>query len=256
MTSGHHLAATNLIIAKEGKTILEVPHLEIKKGQVVVVIGPNGAGKSTLLKTLGYLIKPTQGEVLFHGKPCNTKQCNLAARRKMATVFQESLLLSGSVWFNVAAGLKLRGLHSNLVKERTAFWIERLGIERFAHRNVRGLSGGEAQRVSLARAFAVEPEVLFLDEPFTSLDAPTRVHLMDELEQIIKKTGVTTIFVTHDAEGIPFYADRVIVLDQGKITHDQTLAHLLNNPDTPFLKAFFRHILAGKNITCRSFVRG
>jgi len=256
MTNSHHLAVSNLIIAKDGKKILDIPWLEIRNGQVVVVVGPNGAGKSTLLKTLGYLIKPTQGEVLFHGKPCNTKQCNLVARRKMATVFQESLLLSGSVWFNVAAGLKLRGLHSNLVKERTEFWLYRLGIARFAHRNVRGLSGGEAQRVSLARAFAVEPEVLFLDEPFTSLDAPTRVHLMDELEQIIKKTGVTTIFVTHDAEGIPFYADRVIVLDQGKITHDQTLIHLLNNPDTPFLKAFFRHIIAGKNITGHSVVRG
>ncbi len=230
------------------RAILDIPHLAIRPGEVMAVIGPNGAGKSTLLQALSYLIKPTRGEVLFHGLPCRTGKSLLSARRRMTTVFQDSFLLDGSVFFNVAAGLHLRGCSSLEITTKTNYWLERFGIAHFANRHVRGLSGGEAQRVSLARAFAIEPEVLFLDEPFTSLDAPTKVLLMDELEQVIKNTKVTTLFVTHDAEGIPFYAGRLIVLEQGRIDQEASPLQMLKNPSTPFVKAFFRHILTGSSL--------
>ncbi|HSV88749.1 MAG TPA: ATP-binding cassette domain-containing protein [Bacteroidales bacterium] len=246
------LLAKGLKIVRGGHLILDVPFLGIKPGQVLALIGPNGAGKSTLLQAFSYLIKPSDGDIYFYGKPCHDRTSQLLARRRMATVFQDSFLLNGTVRFNVATGLRFRGFSQKEISEKTNFWIDRFRISHLANRQVKGLSGGEAQRVSLARAFAVEPEVLFLDEPFSSLDAPTRVHLMDELELIIKKTGVTTIFVTHDAEGIPFYAERIIVLDNGMVTQDETLIQLLNKPGTPFLKAFFRHILNGKNLTGKS----
>jgi len=248
------LEARDLEVRKGSRKILDVPYLEIPTGQVVSILGPNGAGKSTLLKALSFLITLTRGEVFFLGKECTSAQCRLAARRNMATVFQDSLLLSGTVWFNVSTVLKLRGLPKNLVHQKTMFWLERMGVASLAHRNISSLSGGESQRVSLARAFVAEPKVLFLDEPFTSLDAPTRVMLMDELEGIIANTGVTTIFVTHDPEGIPFYADRVLVLEQGKISIDTTLTELMANPATPFLKAFFRHITQGKTYNLPSTV--
>jgi tungstate transport system ATP-binding protein len=242
------LLASELQVTRGNRTILEIPYLAIKPGEVMAIIGPNGAGKSTLLQALSYLFKPTKGEVLFHGQPCRTEKSLLSARRRMATVFQDSFLLDGSVFFNVAAGLHLRGCSSLEIKTKTNYWLERFGIANFANRHVRGLSGGEAQRVSLARAFAVEPEVLFLDEPFTSLDAPTKVLLMDELKLVIRNTNVTTIFVTHDAEGIPFYADRLLVLEQGRIDQDTSLLQILKNPATPFVRAFFRHILAGSSL--------
>jgi len=198
------LLAKELQVIRGARTILNIPHLAVRTGEVMAIIGPNGAGKSTLMQVLSYLIKPTKGEVLFHGEPCRKGKSLLSARRRMATVFQDSFC--------------------------------------------RGLSGGEAQRVSLARAFAVEPEVLFLDEPFTSLDAPTKVRLMDELEQVIKNTKVTTLFVTHDADGIPFYVDRLLVLEQGLIDQEADPLQMLKNPATPFVKAFFRHFLTGSSL--------
>ena len=246
------LLARELQVTRGNRTILDIPNLAIQPGEVMAIIGPNGAGKSTLLQALSYLIKPDKGEVLFRGQPCRTGKSLLSARRRMATVFQDSFLLDGSVFFNVAAGLHLRGCSSPEITTKANYWLERFGIAHFANRHVRGLSGGEAQRVSLARAFVVEPEVLFLDEPFTSLDAPTKVFLMDELEQVIKNTKVTTIFVTHDAEGIPFYANRLIVLEQGRIDLDGEPLQMLKNPATPFLKAFFRHLLTGSSLAANS----
>lgn len=241
------LLAKELQVNRGNRTILDISHLAVQSGEVIAIIGPNGAGKSTLLQALSCLIKPTKGEVLFQGQSCRTGKSLLAARRRMATVFQDSYLLGGSVYYNVAVGLHLRGYSSSEIKVKTKHWLERFGIIHLASRHIRDLSGGEAQRVSLARAFAVEPEVLFLDEPFTSLDAPTKVLLMDELEQVIKKTGVTTLFVTHDAEGIPFYVDRLLVLEQGVIDQEASPMHLLKNPGTNFVKAFFRHFLTGSS---------
>jgi len=243
------LLARELRISRGDHVILDIPCLAIRPGEVMAIIGPNGAGKSTLLQALSYLIKPTKGEVLFRGEPCRTEKSLLSARRRMATVFQESFLLDGSVFFNVAAGLHLRGCPFPEKKAKTNYWLERFGIVHLAGRHIRGLSGGEAQRVSLARAFAVEPGVLFLDEPFTSLDAPTKVRLMDELEQVIRNTKVTTVFVTHDAEGIPFYVDRLLVLEQGMIEQEASLQQLLKNPTNEFVKAFFRHFLTGSSLS-------
>lgn len=242
---GANLALSNVCLNAGGRCILDVPNLELQQGEVVAVIGPNGAGKSSLLKVMSQLIPPSSGNVYYKGSVCTSSGSHLTSRREMATVFQDSLLLSGSVEFNVSAGLVLRGESRKVIANKAQLWMERLGIQHLARQHTRGLSGGEAQRVSLARAFAVEPQVLFLDEPFTSLDAPTRVLLMDELEQIIHNTGVTAVFVSHDLEGIPFYADRVLVLEKGRIVNDASMDQLIKKPSSVFLKAFFRNVSEG-----------
>lgn len=241
---GASIEINHITVVRDGRTILDVPQLDVAPGQVVAVIGANGAGKSTLLKVLAHLIQPTAGQVQYKGKSLTNGISQLLARREMATVFQDSLLLTGNALFNVAIPCILRGDSKKAAYEKARYWLMRMGIEHLAKQPVKGLSGGEAQRVSLARAFAVEPQILFLDEPFTSLDAPTKVLLMDELELLIKSSGVTAIFVTHDLEGIPFYANRVLVMNGGLITHDDSIRNLIQNPSSPFLKAFFRNILS------------
>jgi len=242
---GANLALTNVCLNAGGRCILDIPNLEVHQGEVIAVIGPNGAGKSSLLKVLSQLVTPSSGNVFYKGSACTSNVSHLIARREMATVFQDSLLLTGTVEFNVSAGLVLRGESRQKIAIKAQLWMERLGIKHLAKQHTRGLSGGEAQRVSLARAFAVEPQVLFLDEPFNSLDAPTRVLLMDELEQIIHNTGVTAVFVSHDPQGIPAYANRLLVLEKGRIVDDDTMDQIMKKSSSIFLKAFFRNVPNG-----------
>lgn len=241
------LRVENLQMIKGGQLILDIPHLSISPGEVVSLIGPNGAGKSTLFKVLAFLEKPTAGQVFFHGRPVEAGSSSLETRRRMAMVFQDPLLISGSVFENVALGLRLRQVPEQEIKARVPLWLERFSIGHLANRSAKSLSGGEAQRVSLARAFILEPEVMFLDEPFTSLDAPTQAALIDQLEEVIRSTRVTTLFVTHNATEIPLYTDRVLAMENRRIQAEGSLEEMTASPATPFLKAFFRRFATGSN---------
>ncbi|MDH7478709.1 MAG: ATP-binding cassette domain-containing protein [Syntrophomonadaceae bacterium] len=240
------LQVENLQLVKGGQLILDIPHLSINPGEVVSLIGPNGAGKSTLFQVLAFLEKPTSGRVFFHGRPVGFGSSSLETRRRMAMVFQDPLLVSGSVFENVALGLRLRRLPDREIKARVPLWLERFGIGHLARRSARSLSGGEAQRVSLARAFILEPEVMFLDEPFSSLDAPTQASLIDQLEEVIRSTRVTTLFITHNATEIPLYTDRLLAMENRRIQAEGSLAELTASPATPFLRAFFRRFAPGQ----------
>jgi tungstate transport system ATP-binding protein len=210
------LEARNVVVRRGERAILRVDSLDIQPGQVLAVIGPNGAGKSTFMLTIARLIQPTEGQILFHGKPLE-KENSLAYRRRLGLVLQEPLLQDISVADNVAAGLRFRGVPRAEVESRVQAWTERLGIASLRKRSARNLSGGEAQRVSLARAFALDPELLLLDEPFSALDAPTRARLLDDLQSLLAETGLTTIFITHDLNEALLLGDRVAVLLNGEL---------------------------------------
>jgi molybdopterin-binding protein len=209
------LSLRDVRVVRGGRAILDLPRLDVLDGEVLAVIGPNGAGKTTLLMLLALLERPSWGEVLFEGE--SVKGRGLSLRRRMAVVFQEALLLRRSVLENVAIGLGLRGIPRSERRERSLRWMERFGIAHLARRSARSLSGGEAQRASLARAFALEPEVLLLDEAFGGLDQPTREMLLDELAAVLADTGVTTVFVTHERDEAARLGHRVAVMLDGHV---------------------------------------
>jgi tungstate transport system ATP-binding protein len=205
------------IIVRHGRAmVLDVARLEIHPGETLALIGPNGAGKSTLLRVLGLLQPPDAGTVRFHGEAVN-RDNSLVLRRRMASVFQEPLLVNASVYENAALGLNIRRLANGEIRRRVLPWLERLGIASLAERRARTLSGGELQRTSLARALALEPELLLLDEPFSSLDPPTRESLLVDLRDILRQTAVTAVFVTHDRHEAFMLGTRVGVLNEGRL---------------------------------------
>jgi molybdopterin-binding protein len=224
------LEAKDLLVSYSGQKVLDIPSLQVYPNEILVVIGPNGSGKTTLLLCLTRLIKPLTGIVSYRGEPVQGSKAVLQLHRRLAAVFQESLLLNNSVWDNVTLGLRLRGVKGTEARKRAQKWLERFGIAALAGRQARTLSSGEAKRTSLARAFALQPEVLFLDEPFTALDGPTRQALLEDFESVLKETRVTTVMVTHERNEALVLADRVVVLMNGHINQIGTTAEVFSSP--------------------------
>ena len=210
------LSLRDVVVRYGARAALRVDDLDIESGEVLAIIGPNGSGKSTLLRVLGLLQRPSDGRLLVHGADCS-KTDSLALRRRIATVFQEPLLLNATVYDNAALGLKLRGTSSAEIDRRLGPWLERFGIAHLARRSARTLSGGEAQRTSLARAFVLDPELLLLDEPFAALDASTREALLSELRAIIDSSRTTTVLVTHDRQEAFTLGKQAGVLKEGDL---------------------------------------
>jgi tungstate transport system ATP-binding protein len=210
------LQLSNLLVRRDGRAVLDLDSLSVETGEVLAIVGPNGAGKSTLFLVLARLLKADRGQVMFQGRSIDSLH-DLEYRRQIALVLQEPLLLDMSVFENAAIGLKFRGRSRAQVEERVNHWLSRLGVAHLADRPARKLSGGEAQRVSLARAFVLQPDLLLLDEPFTSLDAPTRLRLLDDLKSVLAETRMTTIFITHDLQEARKLATRMAVILDGRI---------------------------------------
>lgn len=225
-------------VAYGPRVALEVPRLEVRRGETLAVIGPNGCGKSTLLRVMALLQRPQAGEVYIGGEKVDPRGSLLAHRRRLAIVFQEALLLDASAYENAAVGLRFRGLAAGQARKRVEFWLERLGVGRLGRRRAHTLSGGEAQRVSLARALVLEPELLLLDEPFSALDAPSRAALIDDLGQILAETAVTTVLVTHDRGEAIALADHLAVLIDGRVRQLDTPGVVLSAPADEEVAAF------------------
>ncbi len=230
------LSVRRVVVRRGDIQILSIDALDVHTGEVLALLGPNGAGKSTLLQVLALLERPAAGEVFFDALPVVGRVFPL--RRRMAVVFQDPLLLNRSVAANVSLGLALRGVTRSERRERVSRWLTRFGIESLARRSARTLSGGEAQRASLARAFVLEPEVLLLDEPFSALDQPTREALTSDLASVIAETGVTAVFVTHDRDEAARLADRVAVLAQGRLLQLGPTAELFSAPADDTVAAY------------------
>ena len=243
------LEARDLRVIKGGSLILDVPSLRIEEGEILSFIGPNGAGKTTLLQTLAALGKLSRGEFFFKGEKVSSHN-GLQYRRRLAMVFQNPLLFDTTVFENVASGLKIRGVRKSEIERRVDESLERFGIPHLLNRSARKISGGEAQRVALARALATQPEVLFLDEPFSSLDPPSREALIDDLERILRQTRTTTIFATHDRMEALRLSDRIAVMNTGRILQIGPPHEVMNHPLDEFIASFvgMETILAGRVI--------
>ena len=230
--------AKDLTVAYGGQKVLDVPAFQVYDNEVLGIIGPNGSGKTTLLLCLTRLIKPQTGVVSYRGVPVLDSKSVLRLHRKLAVVFQESLLLNSSVWDNLTAGLRLRHVGAGEIKARAEKWLERFGIAALARRQARTLSSGEAKRTSLARAFALQPEVLYLDEPFTALDGPTRQALLEDFKGVLGETKVTTVIVTHDRNEALALTDRVAVIMNGHIAQIGTPAEVFSSPANEEIASF------------------
>jgi tungstate transport system ATP-binding protein len=231
----------DLLVQRNGREVLNIESLEIQRGETLGVVGPNGAGKSTLLLTLAQLLKPARGEIRFDGKPLYDLD-ELEYRRKISFVFQSPLLLDMTVKENVALGLKFRGAPKEQAKVEAAKWMKSLGVEALSARRAGSLSGGEAQRVSLARAFVLNPELMLLDEPFAALDPPTRVKLLDDLSALLAEDHRTAVFVTHNLNEAAKLSHRVAVMINGRVRQVGTVKQIKSHPADETVKTFLSEL--------------
>jgi len=221
--------AHDLVVVRGTRPVLKIDHLAIADRETLALVGPNGAGKSTLLLALASLVPLASGRLSFRGSPVEPRD-ELAYRRRIGLVLPDPLLLNTSVFANVAAGLRFRGVSSSEAERRVTEWLGRLGVGHLRRRPARQISSGEAQRVSLARALVLEPDLLLLDEPFASVDAATRSKLVDDLEQLLRETHVACVIVTHDLDEAVRLGDRMAVVVAGHLRQRDVPERVLSAP--------------------------
>lgn len=231
------LEARDLRVVRAGRVLASADHLLLDGGRVHVLLGANGSGKSTLLRALNGL-EAAEGELSFGGRPVATSADRLALRRRTAAVFQKAYLLDTTVQGNVESGLRLRGVGRVAARRRADEALELLDIAGLRNRRPAHLSGGEAQRVSIARALAVDPEVLFFDEPTSSLDPPTRAALVGDLSSIFARSQMAVVWVTHDRDEALAVGDVVSFLEDGRVTQSGRAADVFSHPATASFAAF------------------
>ncbi len=210
--------------------------LEINDGELVALLGPSGCGKTTALRILGGFDFPTAGRVVVDGKDVTNVPPN---KRDMGMVFQAySLFPNMDVRNNVAFGLRMRRQDKESRLKRSDEMLELVGLVEHADRYPHQLSGGQQQRVAIARALAIEPKVLLLDEPLSALDARVRAQLRIEIRNLQQRLGITTLFVTHDQSEALSMADRVGVMQAGRLEQLDTPENVYRRPATPFAAEF------------------
>lgn len=223
-----------------GTTVaLELESLTLQTGLLYILTGPNGSGKSTLLNILALLSKPEQGEVVFGGKRVGWRPKELSLLRKKITLLHQSpYLFVGTVAANVAFGLKARGMSGEELQRGVADSLEQVGLKGFERRNVRQLSGGEIRRVALARALALKPEMLLLDEPLANLDQES-VQVVEQLIASLPGRGTTVVMSTHDPLQNERLEGEVIELVAGRLVAENSRCQTYRSgeQDSGILKA-------------------
>jgi putative spermidine/putrescine transport system ATP-binding protein len=217
-------------------TALDGLTLTIAPGELVALLGPSGCGKTTALRLLAGLEEADEGHIIVGGTDITGLPAN---KRNIGMVFQAYSLFPHMVaWENVAFGLQMRRVGAAERKKRALEVLELVGLERMANRYANQMSGGQQQRVALARALAIRPQVLLLDEPLSALDAKVRARLRDEIRRVQLEVGITTLFVTHDQEEALAIADRVGVMQAGKLEQLGPPTTVYSRPSTPFVADF------------------
>src|SRR5215207_2361875 len=210
--------------------------LALEQGEFLSLLGPSGCGKTTALRIVAGFDRPDGGRVLVDGRDMTRIPPN---KRDMGMVFQAySLFPNMTAERNIEFGLKIRGATATTRREKVSELLELVGLGHAGKRYPHQLSGGMQQRIALARALAIEPRMLLLDEPLSALDAKVRVQLREEIRRIQSRLGITTIYVTHDQEEALAISDRVAVLSQGRIEQIGPPAEIYGTPTTPFVAEF------------------
>jgi sulfate transport system ATP-binding protein len=218
--------------------------LHVETGELLALLGPSGSGKTSLLRIIAGLEAPDAGTVAFHGEDATDRH---ARERQVGFVFQHYALFGHlTIFENVAFGLRVRPRAQRLseaaIRKRVMSLLELVQLDWLADHHPHQLSGGQRQRIALARALAVEPRVLLLDEPFGALDARVRQELRRWLRRLHDDVHVTSVFVTHDQEEALEVADRVVVMNHGRIEQIGTPEHVYEHPATPFVFEFLGHV--------------
>ena len=225
--------------AYNGRCVLQVDGLDIRRGEIFALVGPSGAGKSTMLRLLNFLEPPTSGRIRFLDAEFSTSRpMPLKLSRRVTTVFQRPLLLNRSVRANVSYGLRLRGQRDSAHQIEAA--LDQVGLRDLARQRARTLSGGEAQRVALARAMVLRPDVLLLDEPTANLD-PYNVGLIEDIARALNRDqGTTLVLVTHNVFQARRLAHRVGLLLEGQVVEVSDVGTFFESPRDARTAAFVR----------------
>lgn len=229
------LAVENVSFGYGDARVVDNISFEVSEGEIVCLLGPSGCGKTTLLRLIAGLEKPEQGEINLNGRPLSKIPVH---QREFGYMFQDFALFPHmTVAENIEFGLKMRQI-TQQKESRVQDVLNLVGLGDFGDRDATQLSGGEKQRVALARSLAPRPKLLMLDEPLGSLDAALRRHLMIEVRDIIKSVGLTAIYVTHDQEEAYTVADRIILMNAGHIEQVDAPSQLYKRPKTAFSARF------------------
>ncbi|MFW5647811.1 MAG: ABC transporter ATP-binding protein [Candidatus Alkaliphilus sp. MAG34] len=226
----------NIVKSFGKRTVLKDINIEIKDGELFTFLGPSGCGKTTLLRILAGFEKPDSGTVRLDDKDITDL---IPEKRGISMVFQNYALFPNmNVAENVGYGLKARRINKKVIREKVEHYLNMVGMLKFSDRDINELSGGEQQRVCIARALAIDPKVLLLDEPLSNLDAKLREKMRIEIKELQDKLGITTIFVSHDQQEAMSISDRIAVLNEGEPVQIDTPFDLYNNPKSEFVASF------------------
>ncbi|WP_448913659.1 ABC transporter ATP-binding protein [Gemella sp.] len=245
-----YLSLKNISKKYKDKEILKNITFDIKEGELVCILGPSGCGKTTLLNIIGGFISDFSGDVLLSDENINNIP---PEKREIATVFQSyGLFTHKNVIDNVSYGLKLLKIDKNTRENRAKEMLEKVGLASYEKKKIKELSGGEQQRVAIARSMVLNPKLLLLDEPLSNLDVHLRDIMRKEIKRIQKQFGVTMIIVTHDQEDAFKLADRVIVINEGHIEQIGTPEELYKEPKNNFISSFIgENNIIDKNLIIR-----
>ncbi len=241
--SGSYLHATGVTKTFGRFAALQDISFEARRGEFLCILGPSGCGKTTLLRVVAGLETQDSGRVAIEGRDVSSLP---VSRRNVGIVFQSYALFPNlTAVQNIGYGLRSLGNGKSSIGRRVEELLQLVGLQGMGHRYPAQLSGGQQQRVALARAMALSPNLLLLDEPLSALDAQVRILLRSEVRQLQRRLGVTTLMVTHDQEEALTMADRIVVMDRGKIVQDGTPLEIYNKPATPFVASFIGSMNTG-----------
>ena len=262
MKKNHLLLFKNVYKEFDGVEVLTNINLYIRKNEFLTLLGPSGCGKTTMLRLLAGFEAPTAGDILFDGvSVVNTPPY----KRKLNTVFQRYALFPHlDVYDNIAFGLKIKKMPKAEIQKKVQDMLRLVGLSGYEHRSIDKLSGGQMQRIAIARALVNEPEVLLLDEPLGALDLKFRKEMQLELKRMQQQLGITFVYVTHDQEEALTMSDTIAVIDNGMIQQIGTPEDIYNEPTNTFvarfigesnilygtMKADYRAVFCGREFAC------